>query len=49
MAGVRRSFFASLLRWLMAIVALAGLVWLVSVLGRLRAARNAEPEAESTD
>lgn len=43
------AFLASLLRWLMAIVALAGLVWLVSVLGRLRAARNAEAEAEGTD
>lgn len=43
------AFWASLLRWLMAIVALAGLVWLVSVLGRLRAARNAEAKAEGTD
>ncbi|MBZ5608588.1 MAG: HupE/UreJ family protein [Acidobacteriia bacterium] len=43
------AFLASLLRWLMAIVVLAGLVWLVSVLGRLRAARNAQAEAEGTD
>ena len=33
----------------MAAVALAGLVWLVSVLGRMRAARNAEPKAEGAD
>lgn len=43
------AFLASLLRWLMAAVALAGLVWLVSVLGRLRAARNGEVKAEGTD
>ena len=43
------AFLASLMRWLMAVVALAGLVWLVSVLGRLRAARNAEAKAEGTD
>jgi HupE / UreJ protein len=43
------AFLASLLRWLMAIVALAGLLWLVTVLGRLRAARNAEAKAEGTD
>jgi len=43
------AFLASLLRWLMAAVALAGLVWLVSVLGRWRAARNAEAKAEGTD
>ncbi|HMD47930.1 MAG TPA: HupE/UreJ family protein, partial [Bryobacteraceae bacterium] len=43
------AFLASLLRWLMAAVALAGLVWLVSVLGRLRAARNEEVKAEGTD
>ncbi len=43
------AFLASLLRWLMAVVALAGLMWLVTVLGRLRAARNAEAKAEGTD
>jgi HupE/UreJ protein len=43
------AFLASLLRWLMAAVVLAGLVWLVSVLGRWRAARNAEAKAEGTD
>src|SRR5271154_5119748 len=43
------AFLASLLRWLMAAVALAGLVWLVSVLGRLRAARNSEAKAEGAD
>ena len=43
------AFVASLLHWLMAIVALAGLVWLVSVVGRWRASRNAEAKAEATD
>ena len=43
------AFLASLMRWLMAAVALAGLVWLVTVLGRLRASRNAEAKAEGTD
>jgi hypothetical protein len=43
------AFFASLMLWLMAIVALAGLVWLVSVLGQWRAARNAQAEVESPD
>jgi hypothetical protein len=43
------AFLASLLRWLMALVAIAGALWLVTVLGRLRAARNAEVKAEGTD
>ena len=43
------AFLASLMRWLMAVVALGGLVWLVSVLGRLRAARNGEAKVEGTD
>ncbi|HUJ49942.1 MAG TPA: HupE/UreJ family protein [Bryobacteraceae bacterium] len=43
------AFLASLLRWLMALVAVAGAFWLITVLGRLRAARNSEAEAEGTD
>ncbi len=43
------AFLVSLLHWLMAIVALGGLVWLVSVLGRLRASRNAQAEADTTE
>jgi hypothetical protein len=43
------AFLASLLRWLMALVAIAGAFWLITVLGRLRAARNAEAKAEGTD
>jgi hypothetical protein len=43
------AFLASLLRWLMAIVFVAGVFWLISVLGRLRAARNAEVKAEGTE
>ena len=49
------AFLASLMRWLMAIVALGGALWLISVLGRLRAARNTasatatEAKAEGTD
>jgi len=43
------AFLASLLRWLMALVAIAGALWLITVLGRVRAARNAEVKAEGTD
>lgn len=44
------AFLASLLLWLMAIVAIVGVIWLVSVVGRARAARaEAQPEAEGTD
>jgi hypothetical protein len=43
------AFLASLMRWLMAAVALGGLLWLISVLGRLRAARNGEAKVEGTD
>ncbi|HYL39047.1 MAG TPA: HupE/UreJ family protein [Bryobacteraceae bacterium] len=43
------AFLAGLLRWLMVVVVLAGLVWLVSVLGRWRSARNTQAEAEGTD
>ena len=43
------AFLASLLRWLMALVAIAGAMWLITVLGRLRAARNSEVKAEGTD
>ena len=43
------AFLASLLHWLMAIVAIVGALWLISVLGRQRAARNAEVKAEGTD
>ncbi len=43
------AFLASLLRWLMALVAIAGALWLITVLGRLRAARNSEAKAEGTD
>ncbi len=43
------AFLASLLHWLMAIVGLAGVLWLVSVLGKMRAARDAEAKAEGTD
>jgi hypothetical protein len=43
------AFLASLLRWMMALVLAAGLVWLVSLIGRSRAARNTEAKAEGTD
>jgi len=43
------AFLASLLHWLMALVAIAGAMWLINVLGRLRASRNAEVKAEGTD
>jgi len=43
------AFLASLLHWLMALVAIAGALWLITVLGRLRAARNTEVKAEGTD
>ena len=43
------AFLASLMRWLMAAVALGGLLWLISVLGRLRAARNGDAKVEGTD
>jgi hypothetical protein len=46
---VDAAFLVSLLRWLMAAVALGGLLWLVSVLGRLRAARRGEAKVEGTD
>jgi hypothetical protein len=43
------AFLASLLRWLMAAVVLAALVWLVSLVGRSRAARSAGAEAEGSE
>ena len=41
------AFLASALRWLMALVAIAGVMWLITVLGRLRAARNSEGKVEA--
>ncbi len=43
------AFLASLLHWVMALVAIAGAMWLITVLGRMRAARNTQVKAEGTD
>ena len=43
------AFLSSLLHWVMALVAIVGALWLVSVLGRMRATRNAEAKVEGTD
>jgi len=43
------AFLASLMHWLMAIVAILGVFWLINLFGRQRAARNPAVKAEGTD
>ena len=41
------AFLATVLRWLMAIIFLAGMVWLISTIGRQRSERRLETEREA--